>query len=71
MLRFTFFVHCTGWKDGGYENSHYAKTEKEARQIIDRWNESYKSNGSDCWVELLKIEKMTDEEWLEDCMCFG
>jgi hypothetical protein len=70
MFRFKFFVHCTGWKGGGYENSHYARSEKEAHEIVDNWNAEYKANGNDCRVELLEIEKMSDEEWLEDCMCF-
>ena len=38
MIKFTFFVHCSGWKNGGYENTHYAQNEHEVAKIIAEWN---------------------------------
>lgn len=29
MFKLRFFVHCDSWKDGGYENVYYFKTETE------------------------------------------
>lgn len=30
MVKFKFFVHCVGWAAGGYENTHFANSAKEA-----------------------------------------
>ena len=65
MVAFEFFVHCSGWVNGGYENKHFARTEEEALKIIDEWNENYK-NSSGCKVTLISITPITDEEFAED-----
>lgn len=30
MIKLTFFVHCSGWADGGYENTLYFTSVAEA-----------------------------------------
>lgn len=59
MVKFKFFVHCDGWINGGYENTHFAENEKEARKTIDEWN----ANGK---VTLLEIKKISKQEFIED-----
>ena len=70
MVRFTFFVHCSGWSTGGYENTHFAKDEKEARERVERWNAEMKKRanrrGNDGEVELLSVTPITNEEFAED-----
>ncbi len=57
MIKLVFFVHCQGWKNGGYQNTHYFKTEKQAREYA-------KKNG----VDIVKLEKVTLSEFAEDYM---
>ena len=66
MNRFKFFVHCKGWADGGYENSHFAETEAQARATVARWNSNYEQRGVDARVTLLSIEKISDAEFAAD-----
>lgn len=68
MVRFTFFVHCSGWSTGGYENTHFAKDEKEARERVERWNRDWEARGGNGSgkVDLLSITPITDEEFAED-----
>ena len=84
MVKFTFYVHCDGWAAGGYENAHYAETEKEARSIIKEWNREAAARRAWCKeqfsetmpnlvpsdtdgdVTLVRIERVTDEEFAED-----
>lgn len=61
MVKFRFFVHCTGWRAGGYENAHYAETEQQARETIERWNAEGRSP-----VSLISIETVSDEEFARD-----
>jgi hypothetical protein len=63
MVRFKFFVHCTGWKDGGYENTHFAHTATEAKRIVDNWN----ANGQR--VTLLSVEPISSAEFAADYIC--
>lgn len=65
MVKTKFFVHC-GWKDGGYENTHYHKDKEQALKTIDYWNTEYKRVGSDAWVELISCETVSEEEFIED-----
>jgi hypothetical protein len=60
MVRFKFFVHCTGWKDGGYENTHYAETAKDAERIVANWNAEGRR------TTLLSIEPISDAEFAQD-----
>ena len=60
MVKFTFFVHCAGWKDGGYENTHFAHTATEAERIVANWN----ANGQR--VTLLSIEPISNAEFTDD-----
>lgn len=66
MVKFKFFVHCKGWKDGGYENAHFAETAKEARRIIKKWNDEDKESGSGAKVSLISITEISDREFAED-----
>ena len=61
MVKFKFFVHCASWSNGGYENVHYAETEQQARDIIERWNADSRSP-----VSLISIETVSDEEFARD-----
>lgn len=56
MVKFEFFVHCDGWKDGGYYNTHFARNKTEVKRIINEWKKKYKN------VELISIEKITKKE---------
>lgn len=62
MVKFKFFVKCNGWKSGGYENIHFAKSEKSARQIVADWNKEYGENR----VEILEITPISIKEFSED-----
>lgn len=61
MVKFKFFVHCKGWAGGGYENTCFAKSAQEAKNIISEWNteESHP-------VDLISIEEISDTEFAED-----
>lgn len=47
MVAFRFFVHCSGWRDGGYENVHPAGDEKEVMERIAFWNSTKPDNPVD------------------------
>lgn len=66
MYRFKFFVRCKGWAAGGYENTHFAETEAQARATVDRWNSEYEQRGVDTRVTLLSTEKISDAEFAAD-----
>ena len=61
MVRFKFFVHCKAWAGGGYENTHFAESAQEAKNIISEWNtdESHP-------VDLISIEEVSGAEFAED-----
>ena len=65
MVKFRFFVHCEGWRAGGYENAHFAENEKEAKRIVDGWN-GQKRPGDDGYVELLSTDEITVDEFVAD-----
>ena len=60
MIRFKFFVHCAGWKNGGYENTHFADTEAEAKRIVANWN------ADGIHVKLLSIEPISGADFAAD-----
>ena len=60
MVRFKFFVHCAGWKDGGYENTHFANTATEAKCIVASWN------AKGVRTTLLSVEPISNEEFARD-----
>lgn len=64
MVRFKFFVHCTGWKNGGYENTHFAKTATEAKRIIANWN------AEGVRITLLSVETIDNAEFTADYIYF-
>ena len=66
MYRFKFFVHCKGWAAGGYENSHFAETQAQAKSIIQHWNEEYQQRGVDTRITLISVEKISDAEFADD-----
>lgn len=57
MVKFEFFVHCDGWKDGGYYNTHFARNKTEAKRVINEWREKYKNVN----IDLISIEKITNK----------
>lgn len=63
MVIFKFFVHCSGWAAGGYENTHFAKNAKEAKAQIVEWNKNRPGS-----VTLISIEEISDAEFAEDCV---
>ena len=65
MVKFKFFVHCVGWAAGGYENTHFANSTKEAKEIVAEWNKN--KNFS---VSLISITEISDAEFAEDFVCY-
>ena len=65
MVKFKFFVHCVGWTAGGYENTHFANSAKEAKEIVAEWNKN--KPGS---VSLISINEISDAEFAEDFVCY-
>lgn len=63
MVKFKFFVHCNGHKEGGYYNTHFANDETHAKSIVEEWNKKYP-------VDLISVTEITDEEFAEDYMCY-
>lgn len=61
MVKFKFFVHCSGWTVGGYENTHFAENAKEAEKRVAEWN-ALRPGG----VSLLEIVEISDQEFLDD-----
>ena len=61
MVKFKFFVHCDGWTSGGYENTHFANSTKEAKEIVSKWNKN-----SPCSVSLISIEEISNAEFAQD-----
>lgn len=59
MVKFKFFVHCKGYKDGGYYNTHFANDEAHAKSIVEEWNKQYS-------VDLISVTEITNEEFAED-----
>ena len=60
MVKFKFFVHCAGWENGGYENTHFADTATDAKHIIANWN----ANG--IRTTLLSVETISDADFAAD-----
>ena len=56
MIKLKFFVHCSGWADGGYENTLYFTSVAEARHWL--------SQKPHC--EMISIEEVTAKEFAED-----
>ena len=55
MYKLHFYVTCQGWKAGGYENTHYFRTKKEARKYL-------KEND----LKLISLEKVSWKEFRND-----
>lgn len=55
MVKFKFFVHCKGWVGGGYENTHFANSPKEAKARVAEWNKNRPGS-----VTLISIEEISD-----------
>lgn len=56
MIKLKFFVHCSGWANGGYENTLYFTSVAEARHWL--------SQEPDC--EMISIEEVPAKEFAED-----
>ena len=56
MIKLKFFVHCSGWADGGYKNTLYFTSVAEARHWL--------SQNPHC--EMISIEEVTVKEFAED-----
>ena len=61
MVKFKFFVHCTGLADGGYENTHFANSHKEAKERVAEWNNNRPGS-----VSLMSIEEISNAEFAQD-----
>lgn len=61
MVKFKFFVHCAGYVNGGYENTHFANSAKEAKAIIAEWNKRIPGS-----VSLISIEEISYAEFADD-----
>lgn len=60
MIKLVFYVHCNGWKNGGYQNTHYFQTEAEARS----WAQAK-------GVKIRSLEIVSQEEFSVDYMGGG
>jgi hypothetical protein len=58
MYKLIFWVSCDGWKEGGYKNTHYFKSEKEAKNYLKSKN----------YLKLISLEKISYNEFLNDYM---
>lgn len=56
MFKLRFFVHCEGWKYGGYKNVQYFTTAEAAEDWLKR----------NSYCEKLSLEKVTLVEFEED-----
>ena len=61
MVKFKFFIHCDGRAAGGYENTHFANSPKEAKAMVAEWNKNRPGS-----VTLISIEEISDAEFAED-----
>lgn len=66
MVKFKFFVHCSGWANGGYENTHFAESKGQAKKAIAKRNAHYEESGVDCRLSLISIEEISDADFAED-----
>lgn len=66
VIRYKFFVHCSGWANGGYTNTDFALSEAEAKKRIEESNLRYKKAGVECHLSLLSMEQISNEEFAED-----
>mgnify|MGYP000918376690 FL=1 len=56
MIKLRFFVHCSGWADGGYENIIYFTSVTEVRHWL--------SQKPHC--KMISIEEVSTKEFAED-----
>ena len=56
MVKVKIFVHCDGWSTGGYGNTLYFETEKQAKEWAKRYDD----------VEIVSIQTVTLDEFAED-----
>lgn len=56
MIKLKFFVHCSGWADGGYENVTYFTSVEEVYYWL--------SQNPDC--EMIDMERVAVKEFAED-----
>ena len=72
MYKWRFFVHCDGWKDGGYYNTHYATSLKEILKTLRSWRKYdggyYEEHGFNR-VEVVSIKKVSVEYFAQDYIC--
>lgn len=61
MVKFKFFVHCAGWAAGGYENTHFANSAKDAKAMVAEWNKRIPGS-----VSLISIEEISYAQFEED-----
>ena len=68
MWKLTFFVNCSGWKPDvvtgkrGYENAHYFKTEKAAREWVAERNKRLPNYP----LDIVSLEWVTLSEFAKD-----
>lgn len=58
VWKLRFFVHCNGWKEGGYTNAHYFPDRDEAMT----WLTNHKPGE----VSLVSLERVSMEYFLDD-----
>lgn len=67
VIKLVFFVRCR-WENGGYENTHYFQTEKQAREWVKAEDERLQKIGPEYGVEIRRIEKVPIDKFAEDYM---
>lgn len=59
MVKVKIFVHCKGWIDGGYTNTLYFDTKKQAQDWMTRQKD----------IDVLSTEVVPVNEFEEDYIC--
>ena len=56
VIQLDYFVHCSGWKSGGYENRSFFPNKKAAREWLNENNN----------CSLINMEEISLEQFLSD-----
>lgn len=56
MIKLIIFVHCNGWENGGYKNTLYFESVKQAEEWLFRHPH----------CERISIERITEKDFSDD-----
>ena len=61
-VRFTFWIPCSGWAEGGYENTQWEHNAVEVRAKVASWNRTRAKFNQEP-ITIRSIESLTREEF--------